>query len=87
MPRFTLRPPPASDRAAATGAAPDGAPGTDVPAGLRSDPRVTIVAEIPRLLLIDCPEAVAREWLERLPGWRLEAEHRARRPDPRPRLG
>jgi hypothetical protein len=75
MPRYTLHLPKSS-------AAADG----NVPASLRSDPRVEIIAEMPRLLLIDCPEAVAREWLDRMPGWKMQEERRAKVPDPRPKL-
>jgi len=63
------------------------AAGGGVPAALRSDDRVTIIDEMPRLLLIDCSEEVAEEWLERMPGWKLQQENRAQVPDPRPRLG
>ncbi len=76
MPRFTLHQP--KSPAAASG---------DVPAGLRSDDRVTIIDEMPRLLLIDCPADVAEEWLDRMPGWKMQHERRANVPDLRPRLG
>lgn len=75
MPRFTLHQPKAAG------------PAGEVPAGLRSDDRVTVVDEMPRLLLIDCPEGVAEEWLGRMPGWKLQPERRATVPDPRPKLG
>jgi hypothetical protein len=58
----------------------------DLPADLRSDSRVKIIDELPRLLLIDAPEEVAAEWLARLPGWKLQREQRAKIPDPRPKL-
>jgi hypothetical protein len=58
----------------------------EVPEGLRADPRVTIIDEMPRLLLIECPEEAAVEWLARMPGWKLQQEHRAKTPDPRPKL-
>lgn len=76
MPRYTLHQPKSSDAAA------DG----DVPSGLRTDPRVAIIAEMPRLLLIDCPEEVAEEWLARMPEWKIQQERRAKVPDPRPKL-
>lgn len=76
MPRYTLHQPKSSDAVA----------GGDVPAHLRSDNRVKIIAEMPRLLLIDCPEEVAEEWLARMPGWKMQQERRAKVPDPRPKL-
>lgn len=76
MPRYMLHLPKSSDAAA----------GGDIPAGLLSDDRVAIIAEMPRLLLIDCPEEVAEEWLARMPGWKLQQEYRAKVPDPRPKL-
>ena len=76
MPRFTLHQPKSSDAAA----------GGEVPAGLRSDDRVTIIDEMPRLLLIDCSQDVAEEWLVRMPGWQMQVERRAKVPDPRPKL-
>ncbi len=76
MPRYTLHQPKSS------GAAADG----EVPAGLRADDRVTIIDEMPRLLQIDCPEAVAEEWLVRMPGWKMQQERRAKVPDARPKL-
>ena len=72
MPRFTLHQPKTTAGA--------------VPPALRSDARVTIVGEMPRMLLIDCPEAVADEWRDRMPGWVMQKEHRAAVPDPRPKL-
>ena len=75
MPRYTLHQP----KSAATA-------GGDVPAGLRSDDRVTVIDEMPRLLLIDCSEDVAEEWLVRMPGWKMQQERRAKVPDPRPKL-
>jgi hypothetical protein len=77
MPRFTLHQPKSSATAASGG----------VPADLRSDDRVTIIDEMPRLLLIDCSEEVAEEWLHRMPGWKMQQERRAKVPDPRPKLG
>jgi hypothetical protein len=53
---------------------------------LRRDPRVTVIAELQRLLLIECADDVAVEWLNRLHGWKLQREQRASLPDPRPRL-
>lgn len=76
MPRYTLFLPKSSDPAA----------GDDVPAGLRSDERVKIIDEIPRLLLIEGSEEVAEEWLARMPGWKMQEERRAKVPDPRPKL-
>ena len=76
MPRYTLHLPKAPDAAA------DG----DAAAGLGSDPRVKVIAEMPRMLLIDCPEEVAKEWLARMPGWKMQPERRAKVPDPRPKL-
>lgn len=55
-----------------------------VPAGLRSDARVAVVDEMPRMLLIECAAEVAEEWLSRMPGWTLQSERRVRVPDPRP---
>jgi hypothetical protein len=75
MPRYTLHQP-KSDEAA----------GADVPADLRSDDRVSVLAEMPRMLLIECPAEVAQEWLARMPGWKLQEERRAKIPDPRPKL-
>jgi len=77
MPRFTLHQPKSTD-ASATSA--------EVPAGLRSDDRVTIIDEMPRLLLIDSPAEVAEDWLARMPGWKMQQERRAKVPDPRPKL-
>jgi len=77
MPRFTLHQPKPADASAAGG---------EVPAGLRSDERVKIIDETPRLLLIDCPEEVAEQWLARMPGWKMQPERRAKVPDPRPKL-
>ena len=57
-----------------------------MPVGLRSDARVAIVDEMSRLLLIECPEEVAKEWLARMPGWKMQQERRAKVPDPRPKL-
>jgi hypothetical protein len=76
MPRYTLRLPKAAADAAAGDAPPD----------LRSDPRVTVIAEMPRMLLIDCPADVAEDWAGRMPGWTLQEERRAKVPDPRPKL-
>jgi len=76
MPRFTLHQPKSTTAAE-----------TDVPASLRSDNRVTIIDEMPRLLLIDCAEDVAEEWLDRMPGWKMQLERRVKVPDPRPKLG
>jgi hypothetical protein len=76
MPRYTLHLPKSADTAA----------GGNVPADLRSDDRVTIVAEMPGLLLIDAPEVVAEEWVARMPGWKMQQERRAKVPDPRPKL-
>jgi hypothetical protein len=75
MPRYTLHLPKSSDTA-----------GGDVPAGLRSDPRVKVIDEMPRLLLIESSEEVAREWLDRMPGWKMRQERRANVPDPRPKV-
>jgi hypothetical protein len=74
MPRYTLHQPKSPDA--------DG----KVPAGLRSDDRVEIIAEMPRMLLIDSPEEVVKEWLARMPGWKMQQERRAKVPDPRPKL-
>ena len=76
MPRYTLHQPKASEFTA----------GGSPPAGLRSDDRVTIVDEMPRLLLIDCPQDVAEEWLVRMPGWKMQQDRRAKVPDARPKL-
>ena len=75
MPRYTLHRPKSSDAAA-----------DEVPAGLRADDRVAIVAEMPRMLLIDCPREVAEEWQARMPGWTMQPERKAKVPDPRPKL-
>ena len=75
MPRYTLHQPKSS--ATASG---------DVPADLRSDDRVAIIDEMPRLLLIECPKEVADEWLARMPGWKMQEERRAKVPDSRPNL-
>jgi hypothetical protein len=76
MPRFTLHAPNPAD----------GSQAAPVPVGLRDDGRVEIVDEMPRLLLVDCPENVAEEWIARMPGWQMQAERRAKVPDPRPKL-
>lgn len=76
MPRYTLHQPHSSAAAM----------GEDVTEELRSDQRVAIIAEMPRLILLDCSEAVAREWLARMPGWKMQQERRAKVPDPRPKL-
>jgi hypothetical protein len=76
MPRYTLHQPKSSAAAA----------DTEVPPGLRLDDRVAIIAEMPRLLLIDCRKEVAEEWLTQMPGWKLQEERRAKVPDPRPKL-
>lgn len=100
MPRFTLHQPsvrpesasppslPATtassaelSRAGSSGAAPN-----VLPAGLRSDPRITIIDELPRLLLIECPAEAAAEWLAKMPEWKLQQERRLQIPDPRPKL-
>lgn len=57
-----------------------------VPDAFRADPRIKVVDEMPRMVLIDCPEDVANEWLAKLPGWHLQAEKRIGIPDPRPKL-
>jgi hypothetical protein len=57
-----------------------------LPEGLRADERVTIIDEMPRMLLVDCPEGVAAEWLAQMPGWKMQPETRASVPDPRPKL-
>ncbi len=77
MPRFTLHQPKPIDTTAANG---------EVPDGMRSDDRVKIIDEMPRLILIDGPEEVAREWLAQMPGWKMQQEQRAKVPDPRPKL-
>ena len=57
-----------------------------LPDALRTDERVTIIDEMPRMLLVDCPEGVAAEWLAQMPGWKMQPETRASVPDPRPKL-
>ena len=74
MARYTLHQPKSTDA--------DG----NVPAGLRSDARVTIIDEMPRMLLIDCAEDVAEEWLVQMPGWKMQLERYLNVPDPRPKL-
>jgi hypothetical protein len=54
--------------------------------GLQTDPRVQILGELPRMLLIECPQLVAEEWLAKMPGWVLKPEQKATIPDPRPKL-
>jgi hypothetical protein len=89
MPRFTLHRPKGvlnpRDQDSTEAAQPS-APADEVPQGLRTDPRVKIIDELPRLLLIECPEQAAREWLTQMPGWMLQPEQRAKIPDPRPKL-
>jgi hypothetical protein len=63
-----------------------GAAQNDLPAGLRSDPRITIIDELPRLVLIECPAEAAAEWLAKMPEWKLQQERRLQIPDPRPKL-
>lgn len=77
MPRFTLHQPKSADASTAS---------EEVPVSLRSDERVTIIDEMPRLLLIDCPEEVAKQWLARMPGWKMQQDRQAKIPDPRPKL-
>ncbi len=68
-------------------AMPNMAPASDDVSGeLRSDSRVKIIDELPRMLLIDASEEVATEWAARLPGWKLQRDQRAKIPDPRPKL-
>lgn len=90
MPRFTLHQPPSRPESAAPPSSPAttplGAKPNDLPAGLRSDPRITIIDELPRLLLIECPAEAAAEWLAKMPEWKLAQERRAQIPDPRPQL-
>jgi hypothetical protein len=76
MPRYILHQPKSS------ASSPDG----DVPVGLRSDERVEIISEMPRLLLVDCTADVADEWLAQMPGWKKQIERHAQVPDPRPKL-
>ena len=75
MPRYTLY------RSAS-------APGSDhAPAGLRQDERVRIIAEMPRLLLIECDADVAQKWVAQMEGWSMQQEQRAKNPSPpRPKL-
>ncbi|MCU0877972.1 MAG: hypothetical protein MUF06_09325 [Pirellulaceae bacterium] len=90
MPRFTLH----QSSGRPESAAPQPLPATtlgstapnDLPAGLRSDPRITIIDELPRLLLIECPAEAAAEWLAKMPEWKLQQERRVQIPDPRPKL-
>jgi hypothetical protein len=90
VPRFTLhqpqsRPgspvPPSPSSTASFGGTPN-----DLPPGLRTDPRITIIDELPRLLLIECPAEAAAEWLAKMPEWKLAQERRVQIPDPRPKL-
>jgi hypothetical protein len=88
MPRFTLhRPKNQTKSPQLESPAREAEPAENDPTeALRSDPRVKIIDEMPRLLLIECPEEVAAEWLAQMPGWKLQEEHRAKIPDPRPKL-
>lgn len=95
MPRFTLHLPARSR--APTEAALKGssqaesedislALSTQIPEGLRADSRLQLLGELPHMLLIECPQKVAEEWLARMPGWVLKPEQKATLPDPRPKL-
>ena len=96
MPRFTLHrpksppisPPQNSEKSPQPEVQPRQADSakSEIPDGLRSDPRVTIIDEMPRLLLIECPEEAATEWIAHMQGWKLQKEHRAKIPDPRQKL-
>jgi hypothetical protein len=88
MPRFTLHRPKTLSPAEPAGAITREAQSASdyVPEGLRTDTRVQIIDEMPRLLLIECPEEAAAEWLAQMPGWKLERERRVKVPDPRPKL-
>ena len=95
MPRYTLhRPkhlPHSLTRDSQTSAVPDSAAREteaqdEIPKGLRRDARVKIIDEAPRLLLIEAVEEAAAEWLEQMPGWKMQKEQRAKIPDPKPRL-
>ena len=61
---------------------------TDIEAYIELGPLGTALlpSATPRLLLIDSPEEVAKEWLGRMPGWKMQQERRAQVPDPRPKL-
>lgn len=90
MPRFTLHQPTGRPESASPPSLPStatmGAAQNDLPAGLRSDPRITIIDELPRLVLIECPTEAAAEWLAKMPEWKLLQERRIQIPDPRPKL-
>jgi hypothetical protein len=53
---------------------------------LRSDERVKVVNQMPRMLLIECSDEVASEWIAKLEGWKIQKEQRATMPDPKPKL-
>ncbi len=74
MPRYTLH------------QAADSADQTAVPQTLREDARVRVIGELPRMLLIESTDEVAREWAGKLSGWKLNVEQKARIPDVRPKL-
>jgi hypothetical protein len=90
VPRFTLHQPSGRPESASPPSPPKtasmDAAQNDLPAGLRSDPRITIIDELPRLLLIECPAEAAAEWLAKMPEWKLQQERRLQIPDPRPKL-
>ncbi len=57
-----------------------------IPNELRVDSRLQIVDEMPRLLLVECDQAVATEWQARLPGWAFQPERKAKIPDTRQKI-
>ncbi len=57
-----------------------------IPEGLKTDSRLQLLGELPRMVLIECPRQVADEWLAKMPGWILKPESKASIPDPRPKL-
>lgn len=63
-----------------------GAKNAVLPPELRREAGVTIVSELPGLVLVEGAPAVMNGWRARLPGWKVSSEQKASVPDPRPRL-
>lgn len=81
MPRFTLH--------RASSLAAQNAPlaeSPQIPEGLKTDSRLQLLGELQHMVLIECPQRVAEEWLAKMPGWVLQPEKKAFIPDPRPKL-
>lgn len=95
MPRFTLHLPaapptpeqsPLEDSSRLKSENAPSVPSQKIPEGLRTDSRLKLLGELPRMLLIECSQQLAEEWLAKMPGWVLKQEQKAKIPDPRPKL-